>query len=115
MSREKVEKLIKYQSVFDEMDIFVYENEDGTADVEFWSPAGEDMYFTVDIENFAHNIYEEYDNFDIDEHIEMWIEARKSGVSGVPSIRRLCQDAEDISDFLENFAMKLYDIDRQQN
>lgn len=111
MSREKVEKLIKYQSVFDEMDIFVYENEDGTADVEFWSPAGEDMYFTVDIENFAHNIYEEYDNFDIDEHIEMWIEARKSGVS----IRRLCQDAEDISDFLGNFAMKLYDIDRQQN
>ena len=45
--------------------------------------------------------------FDIDEHIEMWIEARKNGVSGVPSTRELVKDAEDIDKMLQEIAAAL--------
>ena len=42
-----------------------------------------------------------YEDFDIDEHIETWVEARKNGTSGVPSVRRLAIDAEEIDKMLE--------------
>lgn len=69
-----------------------------------YSPAGEDISFAVNAEEAAKEIYEYYDGFDVDEHIAMWIEARKNGVSGVPDTRRLVEDAEDISKMLEELA-----------
>ena len=46
-------------------------------------------------------------DFDPDEHIEMWIEARKNGVRGVPSTRELLHDAEDIDKMLQELASAL--------
>lgn len=61
------------------------------------SPAGEDLYEECnkdeDILDWALNLA---DNFDADEHVEMWVEAKHSGVSGVPSIRELVEDADEI-------------------
>ena len=37
----------------------------------------------------------------------MWIEARKNGVSGVPSTRELVKDAEDIDKMLQEIAAAL--------
>ena len=72
------------------------------------SPAGEDFSFTIchndnlkeAIQEISHFAY----NFDVDEHIEMWIEARGNGVNGVPNTRELVEDAEDISKMLEELA-----------
>lgn len=75
-----------------------------------YSPAGEDFSFTVDTvipEEIIEQIMEYADNFDIDEHIEIWIDARRNGVSGVPSTRELVEDAEEISKMLDTLAERL--------
>ena len=67
-------------------------------ELENWSPAGENLVETISKgEDLERQFYELWDNFDEEEHIEMWVEARHS-VSGVPSIKRLCIDAEEISE-----------------
>lgn len=72
-----------------------------------YSPAGEDFSFVTDIENFVEGVKEYAAHFDHDEHIEMWIEARKSGTRGVPSTRELVKDAEDIDAMLQELAAAL--------
>ena len=61
------------------------------------SPAGEDLCEEYpkdeDILDWALDLA---NGFDADEHIEMWISARRSGVSGVPSTRELVEDADEI-------------------
>lgn len=46
-----------------------------------------------------------YDNFDVDEHVEMWLEAKRSGnVDGIPSARVLVEESERIDRDLEELA-----------
>ena len=90
-----------------------FEEQDNGRYVEFckYSPAGEDFGFCVffsDIEDIPDEVRRYYDSFDQDEHIEMWIEARQNGVSGVPSTRALVKDAEDIDEMLEELSDALY-------
>ena len=47
------------------------------------------------------------DDFDVDDHIAMWIEAKKNGTAGVPSTRELVHDAEDIQEMLNELAEAL--------
>ncbi|MEG2678803.1 MAG: hypothetical protein RR949_02620 [Oscillospiraceae bacterium] len=75
------------------------------------SPAGEDFSFTVDKDTFIDNVKGYAASFDIDEHIGMWIEARKDGVGGVPSTRELVKDAEDIDKMLQELAAALFEAD----
>ena len=37
-----------------------------------------------------------YDAFDLDEHVEMWLTAKRNGVRGVPSVLFLVENAQDI-------------------
>lgn len=83
--------------------------------VEFckYSPAGEDFGFSVyfdEIEDIPDEVGKYYNSFDVDEHIEMWIEAKNNGVGGVPSIRRLVEDAEDIDEMLDELSDELYGV-----
>lgn len=87
--------------------------DDGRVELENWSPAGEDFIMCVAVENFPAAVMEYYENFDVDEHIEMWIEARKNGAQGVPSTQRLCMDAEAIDEMLKNLAYALYEIKQE--
>lgn len=57
--------------------------------------------------NFIQNVKEYAANFDIDEHIELWIEAKRNGVKGVPSTRELVYDAEAICKMLQELAAAL--------
>lgn len=97
-------KITKIKEIAERLGWKVEECDDGTVEFRKYSPAGEDFSFTVNAKEAAKEIYEYYDGFDVDEHIEMWIEARKSGVPGVPSTRELVQDAEDISEMLKELA-----------
>lgn len=97
-------KITKIKEIAERLGWEVDERDDGTVELRNYSPAGEDISFTVNTKEAAKEIYEYYDGFDVDEHIEMWIEARKSGVPGVPSTRQLVQDAEDISEMLKELA-----------
>lgn len=75
--------------------------DDGRVELEWWSPAGEDFLVCVDVENFPDEILNYSDDFDPDEHIEMWVEARANGRQDVPGARRLAKDAEDIAKELD--------------
>lgn len=82
-----------------------YCNERNYVELEKYSPAGEDfsMIINFDIDNpidtFLNNLGAYSRNFDIDEHVEIWIPDRGKG--GCPgSISELVEDAEAIRDMI---------------
>lgn len=76
-------------------------------DVSQYSPAGEDFFFTVNKKNFAIEVEQYADDFDADEHAEMWVSCRNT-VRGVPqSIRTLIDDADAIQEMLYELARRL--------
>lgn len=74
------------------------------------SPAGEDFGFAIEHNNNVEKAIEEIkqyaNDFDIDEHIEMWVEARHidNNRLKVPPIRILVEDAENIQEILDNLS-----------
>jgi len=82
--------------------------EDGKyVDVCQYSPAGEDFFFTVSKRNFAVEVDQYADDFDADEHAEMWVSCRHS-CRGVPqSVRTLIDDADAIQEMLYTLARQL--------
>lgn len=83
--------------------------------VEFgqYTPCGEDWWETIwfdgTISNFIKAVINRYNNFDVDEEAEMWIERR--GRNGVPSsIRALVEDAEWKESMLEQLADALEEL-----
>ena len=93
----------KVKEIIESLDWSIYEDEQGV-DLRKYSPAGEDFGFYVDKENLVENVIDYAENFDPDEHAEMWVENMHS-VAGVPqSIRALIQDADDIQTMLYELA-----------
>lgn len=88
----------------------ITEYEDGTLNFQQFSPAGEDFSFDVNKECAVQEIYKFYEDFDIDEHILKWAEAKLAGVAGIPSLRRLVIDAENIDDMLEKLACAVSNV-----
>lgn len=72
-----------------------------------YSPAGEDFFFCFehnnDVETAIAEIKRYAYDFDINEHVEMWVMARHS-VSGVPDVVTLVEDAKAIQDMLDALA-----------
>lgn len=78
----------------------------GDFELEKSSPAGEDIVFDVSAEKFVESVREYADEFDVDAHVELWIEGR--GKNGVPStVRELLEDAEAIAAMLKELAEAL--------
>lgn len=74
-------------------------------ELEKYSPAGEDfgmiVNFNMDnpIDSFMDDLKEYSEDFDVDEHVEMWLPSRGKG--GCPgSISELVEDAEAIRDMI---------------
>lgn len=71
------------------------------------SPAGEDFRFYIEAKSpdeLIHLIFEYAEDFDPEEHVEMWVQAKKSRVPGVPSIKTLVEDADAIQEMLDKLA-----------
>ena len=66
------------------------------------SPLGEDFSFTVSGKDFAREVARYADDFDAEEHAEMWIENRDKGVPG--RLIDIIQDAYDIQKMLDELA-----------
>ena len=75
-----------------------------------YSPAGEDFIFCIsanNVEEAIRNIEDYAENFDEDEHVEMWVDAKYHGSGNrdaIPSIRELVYDAEAIHNMLRELA-----------
>jgi hypothetical protein len=73
------------------------QGDDYYIEISQYTPLGEDWWVTVWFDGtdngFIESIREIYENFDVDEETEIWIESR--GKNGVPnSIKALVEDAE---------------------
>ena len=101
----------RYREVCENRDWSVTVFDAGTVELEKYSPAGEDFIVAVDAENFVENVKKYAADFDPDEHIEMWVMARHNGAKGVPSIRELVHDAEDIDKMLQELAAALQEAE----
>ena len=98
----------------------IYKSDDSDnrsyAEIEFTSDNGEDVVFTVDYAtndflSFIQGFRDCANDYDPDEHVEMWIPYR--GKNGVPkSIRTLLDDADSIGDVLMKTAEELYRAER---
>ena len=76
------------QRVCEALDWRVIASED-EIELEKYSPAGEDFIFSItDMDDIPHAVWEYADDFDVDEHIEMWILARRSGIGTTRRFRR---------------------------
>lgn len=81
--------------------IYEYKND---VELEKYSPAGEDFFFCVEKNDFVNNVCQYAEDFDADEHAEMWVNNRHS-VNGVPqSVRTLIDDADAIKEMLIELA-----------
>ena len=107
-------------AILEENDITVSERyeQDGEyyREIEFYSPEGEDVLETIwydgTDDGFIEGFRQLADNFDADEHAEMWIDGR--GKRGIPdSVRALIDDAENIKDTLLGVAEKLEGIEKK--
>lgn len=98
----------KYREICEELGWYWLDCGDGNIELEKRSPAGEDFSITVGAEDFVENVKGYAARFDQDEHIEMWISARRSGTRGVPSTRELVEDAAAIDAMLKELAETLF-------
>lgn len=83
-------------------------NERNYVELEKHSPAGEDFGMIIDfdmddpVHSFMDDLKEYSEDFDVDEHVEMWLPSRGKG--GCPgSISELVEDAEAIRDMIVEF------------
>ena len=90
----------KQVEICESLDWKIHEYDDGSIDLESYSPEGEDLIFTINAgEEFVHGICSIAVNFDVDEHVKMWIPSL--GENGVPgSISALVEDAKEIEQML---------------
>lgn len=100
----------KQREICEGLEWTIHEDSDGTVELEKYSPAGEDFIFTVEVEDFAREVWKYAEDFDVDEHIMLFAES--TGKNGVPSIRQLCDDAEEIKKMLDELADALTEDDR---
>ena len=65
----------------------------------------EEIELPQTLQELEETLWSLYNNFDVDEHVEMWLEAKFSGnVSGIPSARVLVEESERIERDLEELA-----------
>ena len=99
----------KIQRVAEELCWAVEDEGDGSLRFSHTSPAGEDFSFSVSSDDLIHQVQEYADDFDVSEHVAMWLEAR-GHVSGVPDAVTLVDDAKEIQAMLDTLAEKLGEL-----
>lgn len=106
-----------YIEAIEKLDWTVHQyDDDDDVELENWSPAGENLIVYTTKSNFVQGIVTYAENFDPDEHIEMWVEAKRTGAtSGIPDIRTLVQDADDIAEMLDELAIAVQAVDTESD
>ena len=94
---------MKFEDVCELLDWSVQEDGDEWC-ISKKSPAGEDFSFNVSRATPVKDLKQYAEDFDPDEHAEMWVMARKEGVQNVPSIGILVNDALSIHRDLHKLA-----------
>ena len=102
----------KQRDICESLNWSIHEYENGCTEIETYSPKGEDLVFTIYAdEEFIAGVKRLYEDYDVDEHAELWIAGR--GKNGVPaSISELLHDAEDIEALLWELLETLQKVEK---
>lgn len=84
---------------------------DGCWEFEKSSPAGEDFVFSVNGTDIVASVKECYEDFDPEEHATDLVIAKRNGFAGVPDLRTLCDDADEIDEMLHELFEAFRDIE----
>lgn len=77
-----------------------------------FSDAGEDLELIEFYDNLCEipdKLFERYEDFDVEEHVSMWLEGKQNGVRCVPDVETLVKDAKWIENFILELAEALRD------
>lgn len=99
----------RVENVAEELCWNIEDEGDGSLRFSQESPAGEDFSFSVSSDDLIRQVQEYANDFDISEHVAMWLEAR-GRVSGVPDAVTLVDDAKEIQAMLDALAEKLSEL-----
>ena len=99
----------RVENVAEELCWNIEDEGDGSLRFSQESPAGEDFSFSVSSDDLIRQVQEYANDFDISEHVAMWLEAR-GRVSGVPDAVTLVDDAKEIQAMLDALAEKLGEL-----
>lgn len=106
-----IDKIPRYRKICEDLGwtLRVYPDSN-LAELEKYSRAGEDFAFSVSIDNFIKDVCDYANDFDVDEHVRMWVQA---GDCGQPmSVRALLEDAENIDEMLSDLANALEKLNK---
>ena len=78
-----------------------------------YSPAGEDFWLSINGEDVVDELLEYYEGFDTEDHVLGLMEAKKNGFAGVPSLKELVEDADDIESMIEELYDALHEVEEQ--
>lgn len=111
MTKTAKKKIPAYISrILNENNIRLEQCNDGSVDLEWFTWAGEDFLVSLNGDDIPDEFYDyAFHEFDPEEHVSEWLDAKRSGVGGVPSLFTLVDDAEDIESFMHKVADELID------
>lgn len=92
----------------------IYYCDDNLVEIENHSPAGEDLVIDLNVNHFVSELQNYYEDFDVEEQVAMWLNAKRSGRSGIPYVRTLVDDAEAIEKMLEELAIAVTQYERSK-
>ena len=78
------------------------------------TPAGEDFSFCVSDAYDPMEVFRYAEDFDAEEHCIMWLNAKWNGVSGVPDLFDLVDDARELQMMLDTLANDLIITERDE-
>ena len=117
---KRIEELLEKHdfSVCGEITERTYNNDGYDVELETYSPEGEDVIVSLIYDGTEEGFIKAFrsyaEDFDAEDHAEMWIECR--GKNGVPdSIKDLLEDAEWIKDTLMEIADELKELDEESD
>ena len=113
MLNRMYEKMRELDWNFDDPEIEEGTEGDIEIEIENWSPEGENIIETISFDGnpkgLIKTLKENAESFDVDNHVEMWIEGR--GKNGVPeTARELVEDAEAIQEMLNDLYNAVFEI-----
>lgn len=100
--------LYQFEEKCEELGWSVSYDDNDTVELNQGSPAGEDFYFTVPKLNFCDEVFDYANDFDPEEHAK-----ENLGMSGVPGLRELLDDADAIKRMLLELSEALCKIERE--
>ena len=88
--------------------------DDGSIEFAQYSPAGEDFLFSIEGKDIAAEVKNYYEDFDPDNYAEEWVAIKHQPDmqnKGIPDIRTIMKDADDIDEMLRELSEALDEME----